>query len=205
MKPKLLALVAVVGLLAVAVVWYAGLFAAQPSPSQPAWRVGPQAVSLTVVIDPSIDTPRLTIPRSLLVTTERKTGVLGIASPVMTGLALSSSLVFGGFWLAGRARRRGVLIAAGAFAFLVLGTEVLLANMPTAKAPPSQPKTDEVELPASISLPKNIQLVIVETGDSIRLTLPMVAPNEPNSDTKWTYDFTPGTPPAIVKPVTPDK
>ena len=203
MKTKILASIAVFGLLGIAVGCYAGpsgLFSSPPTPAPvTAWRVGPQAVSLTVGIDPSIDTPHLAVPRSLLVTTA---GARGSASPIVIGLAMTSSLVVGGFWAVGRARRR-VVAAAGAMTLLAIGTGVVWADLPRPFGVPSpsvergrlgQPKLDEVELPASISLPKSIRLTIVDTGDSLRLSLP---PSKPAPDAKPTK--TPA-PIAISKP-----
>jgi hypothetical protein len=177
-------------LLVLAIAAYAGPFNVFSS-SKPAsaWRVGPQDVQLVVETSESVKKPTLVVPRSLLVTTpERRTGALP-APPVVVGLTLSAAFGLGGLWLAGRGGKR-VTAAVFALALLGLGAGGLFADIPDPygrprprhdprfqiPVQPPQPEPEAVAMPAQVTLPKDVRLEIVDSGDKIRLVMSAAAP-----------------------------
>lgn len=159
-------------------------------PAASAWRVGPQDVQIEVLTDPKATKPTLIIPRPLLVTTQRQARTTP-TSPLVAGVALSAAFVVGGLWLAGRRRLRGAAVSA--LALLALGGGALLADIPNPYGnrpnrdrfdhlrphpePKPEPEPEAVALPAQITLPRDVRLEVVESGDRIRLVMP--APAKP--------------------------
>ncbi len=196
MNPRLIAAVAVCVLLAAGVAVYAmppGLFSPPVrQPAKSAWRVGPQDVKLTVVTDPKLKAPRLLIPRSLLVTTTpepKRVGAAGRIPAVMAGLALSSALVVGGLWLAGKGGRRTRAAALVLGVLAVIGAGTAWADIPAPwwqprpprPGPPFMPPVEKPEappalkLPANVTLPADIQIEVVDAGEGLRLAIPGAA------------------------------
>src|SRR5262245_28153729 len=131
MKPRWIIALSVVAVLVVGVAVYAmppGLLAPPAQPTH--WRVGPQAVKLPVVCDPNVKAPCLSVPRSLLVTTDapRRVGSAAFVPTVVTGIAMSVALVIGGLWFAGRGNR-AVAASLLVLGVLVLGAGAVLADL----------------------------------------------------------------------------
>jgi hypothetical protein len=124
------------------------------------------------------------VPRTLLVTTnsDDQHGAAP-SSPLVGGLALSAAIIVGGLWVTGRSRRRaGALVA---LVLLVTGAGAVLADIASPfgsrlgrgrgqRLPigVEEPRLEALPLPASVSLPKNIKMEIVTTGETIRLLIP---------------------------------
>jgi hypothetical protein len=157
----------------------------------PALRVGAKDVKLSVVSAPNIKVPHLSIPRSLVSADQPKRAhAASIVPTIVTGLALSAALVVGGLWFAGKTNRAATA-ALLLLVVLLLGAGAALAdlprpwwdNSPRPRPGPPLPEANgpavlaaEVKLPAKIKLPPDIQLEIVEAGDSIILTVPAHVP-----------------------------
>jgi hypothetical protein len=194
MKPRSIVILAVVAVLGCGVVAFAsppGLFT-RPTPKPTVWRAGPQDVKLTLISDPDLKAPRLYIPRSLLVTTAdgKKVGAAGHLPPIASGLALSSALVAGGLWFAGKGSRR-IKAALVITSVLVVGAGSVMADipgpwwekrerrypplrlpLPEEQLPEAPKHPAEIELPADIKLPADIQIEIISEGDHLRLAIP---------------------------------
>jgi hypothetical protein len=188
MKTRAVVLGSLVALLAVGVACYAGPFGLFSSTKPaPAWRVGPHDVKIKVETSERVNKPTLLVPRTLLVNTaERRAGVLPAPS-VVGGVALSAALALGGLWLAGRGRR----VAAGVvvLALFGVGAGALFADIPgpfgrrqNNRPPPyfpPPPAPEAVAMPATVTLPQDVRLEVVDSGDTLRLVMPAAPAGPP--------------------------